>query len=371
MVNLVNIDFLVSGCNTRCRHCYVNGGPGPLMPAEDALLCIERLDLLASCLSGEVSFTLDHEPMDHPEIAGILHGAAGTQYIQYYHHGMTSGLGLMGRQDRHAVIQSYFDCGYSEFGITIHGSGPHHDEITRRQGAYDAAVRAADFLKAEGAELSLSLMLNRFFPQDAESITALIEYVQPSYVYFAIPIYTPHGNMGHFEPYRAALEDIQSLRGYLARWGQEEAKILSQAEQNTVLAAAERLSRGPALQELFAKEQEELYLSLHQDCMLYVGNSGAETRCLGDLRSMDVRAAAETIAALPGNRDYGAFYDADALPTDEALRNTLKQLPRNLVYGDFESVVYRGLAELNIPTNLIECNTGILRKSPTKKQKDT
>ena len=82
MVNLVNIDFLVSGCNTRCRHCYVNGGPGPLMPAEDALLCIERLDLLTSCLSGEVSFTLDHEPMDHPEIAGILHGAAGTQYIQ-------------------------------------------------------------------------------------------------------------------------------------------------------------------------------------------------------------------------------------------------------------------------------------------------
>lgn len=368
---MVNIDFLVSGCNTRCRHCYVNGGPGPLMPAEDALLCLEQLDRLASCLPGEVSFTLDHEPMNHPEIDRLLHGAAGTQYIQNYHHGMTSGVGPMGRRDRRAVLQSYLDCGYSEFGITIHGSGPHHDEITRRRGAYDAAVRAADFLKAEGAELNLSLMLNRFFPQDAEGITALIEHVQPSYVYFAIPIYTPHGNMGHFEPYRAGLEDIQSLRGYLARWGQDEAQILSRAEQNTVLAAGERLRRGPALRELFAKEQEEVYLSLHQDCMLYVGNSGAETRCLGDLRSMDVKSAAKTIAALPGNRDYGAFYDTDALPTEEALREAFQKLPQRLVYGDFESVVYRGLAELNVPTKLLGCETGVPRKSPAKKQKDT
>ncbi len=34
----VNFDILIAGCNTRCRHCYVNGGPGGLMPLETALL---------------------------------------------------------------------------------------------------------------------------------------------------------------------------------------------------------------------------------------------------------------------------------------------------------------------------------------------
>ena len=46
----INFDLLISGCNTRCRHCYVNGGPGPMMPAELALLCIEKLDTLAALL---------------------------------------------------------------------------------------------------------------------------------------------------------------------------------------------------------------------------------------------------------------------------------------------------------------------------------
>lgn len=64
----VNFDFLVSGCNTRCRHCYVNGGPGSLMPLVDALLFIDKLDSLAELLPYDASFTLDNEPMNHPDI---------------------------------------------------------------------------------------------------------------------------------------------------------------------------------------------------------------------------------------------------------------------------------------------------------------
>ena len=43
----INVDFLISGCNTQCKHCYVNGGPGPQMGIEDALTCIEKLDATA------------------------------------------------------------------------------------------------------------------------------------------------------------------------------------------------------------------------------------------------------------------------------------------------------------------------------------
>ena len=155
----INFDLLISGCNTRCRHCYVNGGPGPMMPAELALLCIEKLDTLAALLPCETSFTMDNEPMNHPEIETIIRSAASTQHIPHYHHGMTSGIALLNRKDRDAVLQAYMDCGYRDFGITIHGNAAHHDEIVRRDGAYQASVDVAEYIKSRGATVGLSLML--------------------------------------------------------------------------------------------------------------------------------------------------------------------------------------------------------------------
>ena len=43
----------------------------------------------------------------------------------------------------------------------------------------------------------------------------------------------------------------------------------------------------------------------------------AETECLGNMRTLDIPAAARRIRELPGNRDWGAFYDAGLLPGRE------------------------------------------------------
>ena len=349
----INIDFLLAGCNTRCRHCYVAGGPGPMMPLGDALLCLERLDVLASYLPCEVSFTLDHEPMNHPGIKRILRAAAGTEYIRNYHHGMTTGLGLMQRKDRDDVLQAYMDCGYDSFGVTIHGNAAHHDGIVRRGGAYAGTVSAAEYLKAFGASLEISLMVNRFFPGDAESITALIDRLQPDPVICVLPIFTPHRHMMDFEPYRATLPDIDSLKEYLPLWKQDALKLLNGAHGLTVAAAVSRLRNAPGLLPLFEAPQDELYLTLHQDCLLFVGNSGAETKLIGDIRWIDPGAAAETIMRLPGNRDYGAFYEISELPGTDALIRSLEKLPQDLVFGDFESAVYRGLSSIGIRTKLL------------------
>lgn len=351
---MINFDFLVAGCNTRCRHCYVNGGPGSLMPVEDALLCLERLDELAAYLTDEASFTLDHEPMNHPQIHQILRAASRTKQIHNYHHGMTTGVGLMSRKDKDAVLKAYMDCGYDAFGITIHGNATHHDEIVQRKGVYDAAVAAAAYMKAHGTKLEVSLMLNRYFTEDAESISAMLYQLQPDYVGFAVPIFAPHDKMMAFEPYRATIDTLASLRGCLSQWKQDEAEIMKAAEQNTVGSVIRRLKQGVDLGDLFSQKQDELYLTLHQDCDLYVGNSGAETMRLGDLRELDLKETAEIINALPGNRDYGAFYDVASLPTTDVLIQALENIPQNLIYGDFESVLYRGLVELGVPTKILK-----------------
>ncbi len=323
------------------------------MHVEDALLCIEKLDALAKYLPEDTTFTLDHEPMNHPEIVKILHAASQTNNIKNYHHGMTTGIGLMRRKDKDDVIKAYFDCGYEVFGITIHGDAPHHDEIVHRKGAYDLTVAAAGYLKAKGAKIEVSLMLNHFFEEDAASITAMLRWIEPDYIGLVMPIFTPHVHMMDFEPYRALIDTLNAVRGYLAEWKQNEAATRRAAEQSTIERAVNRLKEGLDLHSLFELEQDEMYLTLHPDCQLYVGNSGAETRHLGDLRYVDLEETASIIKALPGNRDYGAFYDPEVLPTTETLIGALAGLPQNMIYGDFESVVYRGLTELGVPTKIL------------------
>ena len=350
---MINIDFLVSGCNTHCKHCYVDGGPGSMMPLKDALLCIEKLDEVARYLSDRPSFTLDHEPMNHPGIDQILYRACHTKYIDNYHHGMTTGVALMQRKDKEAVIKSYLDNGYNSFGITIHGAAVHHDEIVRRKGAFDTTIAAARFLQQMGCQIKIvSLMMNRYFAEDADEISRMLDALGTENVRIVSPIFTPHSSMMVFEPHRATLETFEVIRSRLADWHLNEQEVMEAAEHGCIEAAVNRL-HSIDLFRLWTGEQAELYLTLHPDCKFYVGNTGVETRCLGDLRTLDPKETADIINALPGNREYNAFYDEEDLPAIEDVRNVLENLPQHLVYGDFESVLYRAFVQLGVQTKLI------------------
>ena len=346
----VNFDLLVSGCNTRCVHCYVNGGPGGIMPLQDALLYIEKLDALSELLPFECTFTLDNEPMNHPDLAAIIQRASAAKHVTYYHHGMTSGIALMRRQDRHAVIQTYLDCGFGEFGITIHGNVSHHDRIVRRNGAYQTAVEAAAFMESCGAKVGVSLMFNRYFAEDAEGISCLLDKLNPGYIYFAVPNFTPHANMMKYEPFRGTLDTWKTLLPELAAWRQKEEVS---EKYFTAGMLIRQLQDGLDVKELFRQPQDELYLTVHQSGNLYAGNTGVETEFLGNLRALDLKRTAEQICSLPGNRDYGAFYREDQLPGKTELLLALSRLPQDLLYDCRESVLYRGLMELKIPTKLI------------------
>ncbi len=348
----VNIDFLVSGCSTQCVHCYVNGGPGPFMQTDDALACIEKLDQISALLPEEASFTLDHEPMNHPEIAKILHAASHTKHIINYHHGMTAGVGFMARCDKEAVVKSYLENRYNEFGITLHGVSAHHDEIVNRKGAFDKTINAARFFSRQGCRVQISLMMNRFFAEDAGRISCLIDDIGAEDIYFAVPIFTPHSNMMRFEPYRATLETFESIYRYLPGWNQNPEEVMERARRNSVGGVGENVQYMD-LRRLWKEKQDVLYLTLHQDCTIYVGNSGAETQALGDLRKLNPKFVAEIIQKLPGNYDYSAYYDIENVPDAERVWRALKAIPQDLVYGDFASALYRAFVELAVPTKLL------------------
>ncbi len=346
----INFDILISGCNTRCKHCYVNGGPSGLMSVENALLIFEKLDLLAELLPYETSFTLDNEPMNHPAIETIIRGATATKHIECYHHGMTTGIALMNRNDRLSVMQAYLECGYRDFGITIHGSALHHDEIVSRPGAYQIAIEAAEYMRSCGAEIGVSLMFNRFFSEDAEEIDSMLMSLKPDYIYFAIPNFTPHEHMTDFEPYRGSVDMLHQLSPWFVRWKQQEDRLLEDA--CTVEMLKEQLRHGLDITELFRCPQDEMYLTIHQNGDLFVGNTGVETNYLGNMLSLDIKETAAHICELPGNSDYGAFYEVNRLPDSLSLIRALEQLPKELLYNDRASAIYRGLSILEIPTKI-------------------
>lgn len=325
-----------------------------MMATRDALACMQRLDELASYLPPGTSFTLDNEPINHPDIRAIIDAAAATSHIRYFHHGMTTGIALMLRPDRDAVTDAYLSHGYRVFGITLHGIGRNHDELVCRSGAFAHALQAADYIKSKGCHLEVSLMLNRFYAEDGDGMIGLLNKLSPDSVYFAVPVFAPHKRMLAFERYRATFEQLETFRHMLCRWNRDVVTFPKPETVRTPQTVAEMLKTGLSLRELFLKPQRELYLSLHPDARLFIGNTGAETAYLGDLRTADPKEIARKIFALPGNRDYGAFYDQNDLPQSDALMNALKSLPQSAAFGDFASVVYRALTEMNVQTILIK-----------------
>ncbi len=220
------------------------------------------------------------------------------------------------------------------------------------------SVAAAEYLKNQGFSVSVSLMFNRFFPADARELNRTIEALEPDFLYFAPPIYTPHPRMAEFELCRGNLSDLRALSGWLREWRQDPEDTVYRAEQATPGAVLRFLEQGRTVRELFAEKQEELYLTVHRDSRLYMGNTGAETLCLGDLRTLDLSRAAEIIRNAPGNRDYGAFYAPDCLPTEETILSALRRLPSDRLFGDRPSVIYRTLEELGTPTRLLYGTNG-------------
>ena len=72
----ITIDIRISGCVTRCWHCYVNGGPGATMPFEEYHCCLDELPPILDGLKKNgfkrIYLYLDYEPLLHPAICEIL-----------------------------------------------------------------------------------------------------------------------------------------------------------------------------------------------------------------------------------------------------------------------------------------------------------
>lgn len=156
--------------------------------------------------------------------------------------------------------------------------------------------------------------------------------------------------MADYEPYRGSLDTLHRIRPWLAQWQQQEDEFTK--EICTISMLRKQLECGLDITALFKCSQDDLYMTVHQNGDLFVGNTGVETEHLGNLRTLDIQESAKRISELPGNRDYSAFYEEDQLPDREALIHALDQLPQDLLYSDRASALYRVLTMLGVPNKI-------------------
>lgn len=330
-----NFDILLAGCNTNCRHCYVDGGPANRMPTDLFDLCLDKLLPVFSHFGDRATFTLDNELYLHPDLLHIFSRIKQDCWSHYYHHGSTTGIAFNHRQDREAVWNFQEENDIAFAGVTLHGAKEHHNFITRNPQSFDEAMRYISFVKKHGGKLYISLMLSSFLIEDRDEITAILQTVAPDGVYFAVTLFAPSHRMLDYQKYRATYDDAMKLKGYLSQWNLCESELLDIFQKNHSYALIQELKQHSDFD--FISQPETVYFTIHQNLDLFVGNTGAEIEKVGNMRSLS---SDEIIARMKRCRPNYAFFPSffPSVPSYEHLLDyCIKHSEIDYIYPNLDS----------------------------------
>ncbi len=336
-----NIDLIIAGCSTNCRHCYVDGGPAPIMPLKDVLLAFEKLQPAFAKWGKAISFTLDNEAYLHPHLPAIWRRIFRECPQNYFHHGSTTGLAFNHRRDKEELWALQQELGLDYGCITLHGGRENHDFITQTPGSFEESLDYARFVKGHGGKAQVNLMLSRLLTDDRAELDAILAQLQPDAVFLNVTNAAPNGRLWDYQQWRASLSDCQKLAGHLSRWGLDEDKTLARLRAGTHRALVEKLSR-----EGLPRQPDHCFLTVHRDLTLWQGNTGVEQKLLGDLRQMTPEEVIAALEACSPNWDFYPAAFADPPAFDRVLAYAQAHPAQELVYPDADSLLSRMTQEL-------------------------
>lgn len=320
----VTIDLIVAGCAARCWHCYIGGGPGPLMPLGEYERCLDALRPLVDRLEArgcDVNLYLDREPLLHPDIRPMLERVRARFARQFVWPTVpTTGIPIGTRPDWEELLESLHGIGVREVELTLHGPEPVQSRAQACPNALQLHELAARRARAHGFGLVLNLMVSRPMLRLFGDTVPVVERNRYDRVGARVPIYEPHDRMRAFEEQRAALMDATPHRHDLAALCTETADRTYWEEPGRYAEAAIRAEvlthpeSYPSFAHLEAQLPAWIFLSVVPGLRLYYGNGGLCRQELGTLAVDSAEAFADRIAALPPNYQFGGYYQLDALP---------------------------------------------------------
>lgn len=336
-----NIDILLAGCSTNCRHCYVNGGPAKSMEQSDAELCFDRLIPVFQHFGKEVSFTLDNEAYLYPELPTLFQRIRENCFENYAHHGSTTGIAFNHRQDKEELWKLQAEMGLAYGCITFHGGRDNHNFITRNPHSFEELVTYGHFVKTHGGQLSVNLILSKFLIADREELTCVLKELQPGEVFLSVPNCAPNKRLFDYQQWRANIDDCELLTGYLSAWGIPEAEKMDKLRAGTHEALLKKY-----FAEGMPAEPEQAFLTVHRDLSLWYGNTGVEQTLWGDLRDLSSQTIISLMEACKPTWNFypHAFKTPPELSRVAAYAANCKD--QSLVYSDLDSLLSRMVQEM-------------------------
>ncbi|MCK8060749.1 MULTISPECIES: radical SAM protein [unclassified Fusibacter] len=336
-----NIDILIAGCSTNCRHCYVEGGPERAMSTVDVEYILKRLQRLLPKLEDiglEVEVTLDNEPINHPDALKVYEWANRYLGDYYFHHGSTTGIPIVNHADGKALLDRLLEYGYKEVSLTVHGGLINHNRVVQNVNGMQTLIKAAKLYAENGFRVGLSLMLGKYLIEDRDEVTELIKSIPHDYVYFAITNFTPTPRMMEYQKHRVTLEDVRKLKEYLHAWGCDEKALMERFEANNQHKFAQRLQKLNVWKDL-DMGGERLYLSIDSALDLSIGNAGVRTKLLGNLRTLldeDILRLLSDVGA--NDINWASYFEKESLPDFKDFVTTVSSKnEHNKIYPDMDS----------------------------------
>lgn len=351
-------EITLAGCNTNCFHCYVNGGPGAIMPYEDYMLCIEKLKPILDSLDGDIAVTLGNELFNHPRAKDIVKETFKLMPEYYTHEEVginTTGIALLKlpEDERDQLMDALVDAGAKSACLTLHGNEEHHNEIVRNNTAFVAIEKTAEYFNSYGVELFFSIMMNKYVIEDWNDIVRFLEKT-PNYGAFAVvPLYMPLNRLREFQQFRAEYDDYFKLKGRMSSLGIDEDELFNTVEAYNEKEVSELVKEGFDYRKAEEQCPNWAFFNISQDLNLYYGNAGARTRLIGNLRSSSTLDLVESIRNLKANYDYSAFYEIDKLPSVSEVLKNIQPLKTNYVYPNVASCLYGWFDLCSIPCSII------------------
>lgn len=347
-------EITVAGCSTKCKHCYVSGGPAKCMELDDFYHCLSVLKPALAQLNGSVAVTLGNEPFLHPNAWDVL-SAAYEAVPEYFLNEQfdypTTGIALASRHDTKSIFELLSQMNYHKVMLTIHGNQLHHNEITGNPFAFQGTLRAAELFNQNGFSLECNLMLNRYLITDWDDVLHTLDTMHCTHAHLTVPLYLPVQRLRDFQPLRPQLEDCLPLLNCMGHFGLDSEAFYQTLSKNCEQALWQ--NQNWDYRKMDEQQPQWAFFHVDQNLDFYYGNVGQHIRFLCNLRQIDSDTLYQMIAGLPANYNYSAYYELCSLPAFSTLKEHLSPLNTNYVYPDAESCLYRWLDLARVPSILI------------------
>ena len=195
---------LVRRCNLSCKHCYALSAdhdyPNELTLAEvNAVMDdLKAFHVPVLILSGG-------EPLMRPDLFEI---ARRSHDMGFY-----TGLSTNGTLIDAAMADRVAAQGFGYVGISLDGMRETHDRFRRKQGAFDASLRAVRLLRERGVKVGLRYTMTDMNAADLPALLRLMQDERVDKFYFSHLNYAGRGNIhrgrdAHFAATRDALDRL-------------------------------------------------------------------------------------------------------------------------------------------------------------------